>query len=120
MVYSEDLREKVMKYIDMHYSQSYVAKLFGISTKTVWNWIKLRNDTGGLKPKPFTRGPTKLKADELQQYVTDNPQACLREIAQHFNCRVSSVHSRMKSLGTKYRKKRAWSRKRRERLVFKK
>jgi transposase len=114
VIYSEDLREKVMEYIDKYYSQSYVARLFNISNKTVWNWIKLRKDTGSLKPKSSTRGAVKLKEEELRQYVKSHPHACLREIAEHFDCRPSSVHSRLNHLGIKYKRKHtAWKRKHR-------
>ncbi|MDR2681934.1 MAG: transposase [Holosporaceae bacterium] len=120
MVYSKDLREKVMEYIDQYYPQSYVAKLFNISTKTVWNWIKLRKDTGSLKPKSSTRGAVKLKEDELRQYLKDHPHVCLREIALHFNCRPSSVHSRLNHLGIKYKRKHtSWRRKSKRNALLK-
>jgi transposase-like protein len=51
MVYSEDFRKKVMEHIDAYKTQSEVARMFNISSKTLYNWINQRRETGNLKPK---------------------------------------------------------------------
>jgi transposase len=105
MAYSEQFRKEVMEYIDGFHSQDYVAKLFGLSPKTVWNWVQQRKEKGHLSPKKAAdRAPRKLPKDVLLQYVSDNPDAFLREIADHFKCAQSSVARRLKKFGISYKK----------------
>jgi transposase len=115
MAYSEQFRKEVMEYIDGFYSQDYVAKLFGLSPKTVWNWVQQRKEQGHLGPKKSAdRAPRKLPKNALLQYIRDNPDAFLREIADHFKCAKSSVERRLKKLGVSYKKNSAVQGKRRE------
>jgi transposase-like protein len=54
MVYSEDFRKKVMEHIDAYESQAQVARMFNINSRTLYNWMKQRRETGSLKPgKPI-------------------------------------------------------------------
>ena len=105
MYYSEKFRKEVMSYLDAGYSQSKVSKMFNISEKTVWNWNKQRNVNGHLRANmSYERPPRKLPKEDLLQYVKDNPDAYLREIAAHFGCRSSSVFARLKKLNVSYKK----------------
>ncbi|MDR3155692.1 MAG: IS630 transposase-related protein [Holosporaceae bacterium] len=62
MPYSKEFREVVMEYVDGFHSQAYVAKLFKISAKTVWNWVNQRKEVGHLHPKKSSeRSPRKLE-----------------------------------------------------------
>jgi transposase len=105
MVYSEDFRKKVMGHIDAYKTQAEVARMFNISSKTLYNWINQRRETGNLKPKKPIRVAIKLKEEHLRQYVKDHPDAYLREIAEHFGCANSEVHRRLKQLGITRKKK---------------
>jgi len=115
MQYSEKFRKEVMEYIDRSCSQDYVAKLFNISSKTVWNWVKQRKELGHLKPKQTTeRRHRKLPKEELIQYVKDHPDAYIREIAAHFKCGKTSVQNRLKKLGISRKKNSSVQRARRK------
>jgi transposase len=84
--YSGQFREEVMEYIDGFHSQDYVAKLFGLSPKTVWNLVQQRKEVGYLESKKTSdRKHRKLEKETLLQYVKDNLSAFLREIAAHFS-----------------------------------
>ena len=114
MLYPEEFRKKVLEYIDGFHAQSEVAELFNISRKTVWNWVNQRKKTGNLKPKKPERKARKLNKEDLLQYVKNNPDAYLREIAEHFGCVISAVHKRLKKFGITYKKTVVLQRKRRE------
>jgi transposase len=114
MLYPEEFRKKVLEYIDGFHTQAEVAKMFKINPKTVWNWVNQRKKTGSLKPKKPEREERKLKKEDLLQYVKDNPDAYLREIAEHFGCVISAVHKRLKKFGATYKKTIILQRKRRE------
>ena len=42
--YSEDLRKKVINYIESGHSRKEACEVFGICLKSVTNWIKLKRD----------------------------------------------------------------------------
>ena len=61
MAYSKDLRLKVLAAVDRGQSQSAVARAFGISTKSVYRFIKRREQSGNVEAhKTGPRGPMKL------------------------------------------------------------
>ena len=111
MLYSEKFRKEVLEYIDGFHSQSSVAKMFGISPKTVWNWVNQRKKVGHLEPQKVPdRKHRKLEKEAFLQYIKDNPSAYLREIAAHFGCAMSSVSKRLVKFGISYKKKSCCSR----------
>jgi transposase len=114
MLYPEEFRKKVLEYIDGFYTQKEVSQLFKIKPKTVWNWVNQKKKTGSLKPKNPEREGRKLNKEALLQYVKNNPDAYLREIAEHFGCGISAVHKRLKKFGITYKKTVVLQRKRRE------
>jgi transposase len=111
--YSTDLRARVIEYVEKGHTQKESAARFGVSDRTVWNWVKLKRETGSLKVEAVPRSPHKLPNEELVSYVRAHPDAYLKEIAEHFNCGVSSVHGALKRLGITYKKTPFVSRKKR-------
>jgi len=105
MLYSAKFRKEVLEYIDGFHSQASVAKMFGISPKTVWNWVNQRKKLGHLEPKKVPdRKHRKLEKEAFLQYIKDNPSAYLREIAAYFGCAMSSVSKRLSKFGISYKK----------------
>ena len=97
MTYSEDLREKAIKYVEAGHSQVEAATVFGVTSRTIWNWIQLKKK-GSLKPKAYERPPRKIDNDRLIQFVKENPDAYLREIADEFQVDPSAVFYACKRL----------------------
>ncbi|MDR2781017.1 MAG: transposase [Holosporaceae bacterium] len=56
-----------------------------------------------MKARPVPRSPHKPHDEELSAYVKANPDAYLREIAEHFKCCVGAVHKALKRLGVVYK-----------------
>jgi len=59
MTYSEDLRKKAIEYVEAGHSQVKAATVFGVTSRTIWNWIQ-RKKNGSLKPKDYERPPRKI------------------------------------------------------------
>lgn len=106
--YSLDLRKRAMEYLDNGHTYEEASDLFKITRRTFFNWSKLRREKGSLEFKNTPRSPHKLPDKELLEYVKKNPDAYLREIADYFNCGVTSVHDALKRLGVKYKKNRKY------------
>jgi transposase len=102
--YSEDLRERVIGYIESGHTYKEASERYGVSERTICNWIRLRKETGSLKAESVPRSPHKLHDEDLLCYVKANPDAFLREIAVHFGCSRSGVHKALKRLGITYKK----------------
>lgn len=96
--YSNTLRKRVLDEVDKKTPREKIAKMFGIHLNTVKNWIKLRKiglasdklDTWKTKPRP-TKGPKYLNLETLRQYVKNNPDAYLEEIAEALGSNDSTI-----------------------------
>jgi len=51
MPYSIDLRDRAIKTVDSGEKISTVARIFKLSRHAIYAWLKLRKETGSLKPK---------------------------------------------------------------------
>jgi transposase len=58
MTYLEDLRQKAIEYLNSGHTQLEAATVFGITSRTIWNWIQ-RKKKDSLKPKSYERPPRK-------------------------------------------------------------
>lgn len=91
MGYDKKYKEKVLEHIKKGNNQERTAKLFGIGTATIKEWKK-RVETGeGLEARKRQRKPKKIEPEKLKSYVSENPDAYLREIAKEFGCVPSAV-----------------------------
>ena len=84
MAYSIDFRQRVLEYISEGNTQEKASKIFKIGTMTIKRWKRLLSETGGLSIRVSEREGWVYNADKLREYIRENPQAYLREIAEHF------------------------------------
>jgi len=93
MTYSVDFREATLSYKQKGHTIQQVCETFSISKRTYNYWTAQKQKTGNLKPKKH--GPRKRKIDpqKLEQYIKEHPDAYLKEMAKHFNCKPSSMHN---------------------------
>jgi len=121
MAYSTDLRKRTLEYVEPGNPQTEAVNLFGVSLKTVWNWVKQKKE-GQTSPKKKDVLPRKIDEQRLLHYVKNNPDAYLREIAEIFQVteaaifyackrlkitlkkRARSIKSEMKKNGKHFRK----------------
>jgi len=91
MAYDKKFKERVLAHVAKGHTNSSTAKLFGIGETTLKEWKRRSKANESLEPKIRQRPPKKLSPDELRAFVTAHPDAYLSEIAQHFNCSITSV-----------------------------
>ena len=82
-----DLRKKVLGYVQKTGSQTKACEVFGLSRKTVYNWMHRRT----LEPTPAKTRKRKLDKVALAKHVRDYPDALLRERALVFAVDVSAI-----------------------------
>jgi transposase len=91
MAYSIDLRKRVMGYLAEGHSQAEASEIFKVSKTAIKAWKKLLAESGGLAKKISERGKRKFTSERLRVFMEANPQAYLREIAEHFGGSVSGA-----------------------------
>jgi len=82
-----DLRERAIKYVRDGGSQAEAGRLFGVTSRTIYNWLHRDN----LAPTVVSTRRRKLDKRALAAHVRDYPDALLRERAAHFGVRVNAV-----------------------------
>jgi transposase len=80
------------------------AKIFNISTCTINNWKKLFETTASLEAKT-ERSSRKIKPEEMEELLNNQPDLMQHEIAKHFNVTRDTVSRTLKRLGYKRKKK---------------
>lgn len=95
--YSEDLRAKVISHIMSGCSKRGAAKVFNIGEATVYNWLRL-HDAGSLKPKKRADYPRKVDSQKLREYVEQNPDHTLKQIAEALGLKFQNVAKWLKRL----------------------
>lgn len=90
MTYSLDLRKKALKYLDKTGDRKKVVEAFGITLRTLVNWIR-REREGLLSPKPRRSAPSLIDTQKLRDFVQRHPDAYLREIAEEFGSTAQGI-----------------------------
>lgn len=107
--YSLDLRERVLSYIKEGHSQKEASKVFKITRQTIYNWVCLKEETGGVEMRRLgKRRCSKLDEATLKELIALNPDYYLSEIAEAFKATPSGVCRALKRWGIT-RKKRVFS-----------
>jgi len=91
MAYSEDLRKKVIGYLEEGNTQGSAKAVFKIGLTTIKRWRNQYKNTGSLAKKELNRRFRKLDPEKLSAYVKEHPDAYLREIAEVFGCTDDAV-----------------------------
>lgn len=60
--YSQDLRERVLRTVDLGCPGTEIVRLFGISLATLKRYLKQRREEGHVKPKAIPGRPPKKQA----------------------------------------------------------
>jgi len=87
MAYGIEIRKKVIEYIKEGHTARQAEDVFKVSKSTIYNWLQRKE----LAPKLNYPKYIKINKEKLKEYIKNNPDAYLREIAQEFNVTVSAV-----------------------------
>jgi transposase len=104
MTYSLDLRKKALKYLDKVGDRKKVAEAFGITLRTLANWIRKKKENC-LAPKPRRCSPSLIDSQKLQSFIQEHPDAYLREIAKEFGATLQAVFYACKRLKISLKKR---------------
>ncbi|MEB3702052.1 IS630 family transposase domain protein [Candidatus Bealeia paramacronuclearis] len=95
--YSEELRKKVISSITSGDRKREAAKVFNVGETTIYRWICLHKQ-GDIKPKKRTSYPRKVDEQKLRDYVAQNPDHTLKQIAEALGLRFQNVSKWLKRL----------------------
>lgn len=113
--YSKDMRAAALQCVEGGKSRSDIIEFFGISLKTLSNWIRL--DKSGLDLLPNKRTSyhcSKGLCDALLQEIFDTPDILLEELSKKYERSQSTIHYHLKKLGITHKKNYALQEARRE------
>ena len=105
MSYSIDARELVLRYRENGHTLEETKQEFGISISTIRDWEKLKAENGGLAKKELHRKPRVYPSEELNAFIAENPDAFLKEIAEHFGGSVTGAFNALKRGKITYKKR---------------
>jgi transposase len=98
--YSLDLRQKVLDAVQRKVgSQREIAELFGVSQSFVERLLRQQRATGDCAPKPYppvlsTRRLNEATRQQIQQWVVQQPDLTLAEIAERLHMQLGIPASR--------------------------
>jgi putative transposase len=98
MSYSNDLRKKVIDFIEAGNSVTDTAKVFGITRPTIYKWLKKKNFEGSLSDKPPKRMWKKIDPQLLIAFVKMHADFTLAEYAKHFKTTAVAICRALKRL----------------------
>jgi len=98
MAYPRKMREKALEVLKNGYSREEVRKMYGLGAHTLYDWEKLKAETGTLEKRPLERKEYKIDREKLLEYYRENPLSTNKEAASAFNCSVSGIRSAKKVL----------------------
>ena len=105
MAYSKDTRELMLKYRANGHTLEQIHNEFGISISTIREWETLLAESGSLEKKELNRSARIYKSDELHAFIAENPDAFLREIAEHFGGSVTGAFNALEREKITYKEK---------------
>ena len=114
MLYSLDLRIKVIKAVNAGIPKKDIIKTFNICKQTIYNWLELSKKYGSVDSikKPRISNNRGIKDDvEFEKYVNKHADFTQKEMALDFNVGASTIGRTLKRI--------KYSRKKRLKLIKK-
>lgn len=105
MAYSVDLRSRVIDYINKGHTQEETSLIFNVGTSTIQRWLTLLSETGSLKKRQLNRSASIYDSEKLKAYIEENPNALLKDIAQHFGGSVTGAFYALEREKITYKKR---------------
>ena len=73
MAYSIDFRQKALEHYAKFGNLSQTARTFGITNRSLYQWIALKKETGSLQHRAKGGNHTRIDKEELCRYVENIP-----------------------------------------------
>jgi len=98
MGYDEKYRQRAIEYWGEGNSKRKTAEVFKVSASTLQEWKSQLKESGVLTSKKRKETWRKIEPEKLIQYIEENPDAYLREIAAEFKCTNRAVEKALTRL----------------------
>ena len=86
--YSNDLRQKVVEYLDEGNSYDKASFIFKITLSALGRWYRKYKQEGNYIAKKRGGSKRKIDLDELEKYVKGNENMTLKKTAQKFDVSI--------------------------------
>ena len=103
--YSQDLRNKVIKFIESGNTQITAAKVFSINLSTVNKWYLRYRREGNCLARKRPGAKSKVNQEALVAYIALNPNVKLKDLSKEFGVSLWGVYYWLRKLGFSYKKK---------------
>jgi transposase len=98
-MHSEEFKKQVVAFKDNGHTFKELKEVFGIQWATYCRWKKNKEATGSCGPKyGKCIKIRKIDPEKLMLAVAENPDMSLQELAEKFECSISSIRRRIKQL----------------------
>ena len=108
--YSVDFRKKALEAFGRGEGKTDVCRMLGIARSTFDNWLALREETGGLEPRPLPGAARRFCREALREDVSARPDDTLAERAGRFGVKAEAVRRALRAEGITYKKRASSSR----------
>ena len=107
MAHAIEIRTRAVELLKEGYTQKFVSKLLNVGTTSLKRWKAEIEEFGRIRFNYdiSNRVAPKLHPDELMEYIKNNSDALLKEIAAHFNCTAQAVFYACERNKITYKKK---------------
>ena len=96
--YSQDLRKKVLKYLEQNKDKQTASNIFQVGIATVYRWVSLKKKKGHVKPLRRKYAYKKINDELLIKYIQEHPDHFLSEIGNHFSLTPQTIFYALKRL----------------------
>jgi putative transposase len=111
MKYSQDLRKKVIEFIEQGKGIAETSRIFGISRPAIYKWLKMKKLDGDLLDRPRRGTWKKIDPELLIAFIKDHPDLSLAEYAKHFKASAVAICRAFKKLKITRKKRHIFIRK---------
>lgn len=103
--YSNDLRQRVIDYLDAGNGYKEASEIFKISISAIGRWYRKYKQEGNYFPKKRGGSKRKIDLEKLEKYFKENQNMTLKKTAQEFGVSIFTISHWLKRLGYSYTKK---------------
>jgi transposase len=103
--YSQDLRKKVIAFLNNGNNKTETAIVFKLNRKTVANWYSRYKNEGHYLPRKRLGAKSQITKDDFLSYVNNNPNSTSEDIGKAFSLGASGARYWLRKFGYSYKKK---------------
>jgi transposase len=89
--YSNDLRQRVIEYLDAGNRYASASKLFKVSILAIGRWYRKYKQEGSYLPKKRGGSTRRIDLEGLEEYVKRNKEMTLKKAAQNFGVSIFTI-----------------------------